>query len=279
MGGIVSQDLSFCVRANSLKIPVWVDARRQTTHQKTLWLSEVDYFSQLALADLQEQVPEATEATAVIVPVLGRPANAEPFMASLRASGADLAKVYAVADHSDDETARAWVSAGAEVILYPDEGKPGTFAEKVNYGYKLTREPWLFLAGDDVKFEPQWLDHAQQASRDGAHVIGTNDLHNPLVIAGEHATHMLIRRNYVDERGASWDGPGNVCHEGYRHWFVDNELVQVAKDRGVWAFAKHAKVEHLHPMWGLAENDATYELGQSHVEQDKALYEARASAR
>jgi hypothetical protein len=34
-------------------------------------------------------------------------------------------------------------------------------------------------------------------------------------------------------------------------------------------------VEHLHPVWGLAEHDATYELGQSRIEEDKALFEAR----
>jgi hypothetical protein len=66
-----------------------------------------------------------------------------------------------------------------------------------------------------------------------------------------------------------------VCHEGYRHWFVDNEIVSVAKQRGVWKFAKHSKVEHLHPMWGGAPDDDTYKLGQSSVLEDKALFDAR----
>jgi hypothetical protein len=95
------------------------------------------------------------------------------------------------------------------------------------------------------------------------------------VTSGEHATHLLIRRNYIDERGASWDGPKVVCHEGYRHNFPDDEIVTVAKQRGVWAFAKHSEVEHLHPFWGDAEVDATYELGQSSFEQDQALFLGR----
>jgi len=85
----------------------------------------------------------------------------------------------------------------------------------------------------------------------------------------------MIRRAYVDEMGASWDGPKNVCHEGYGHWFVDDEIVTVAKQRGAWAMAFHSKVEHLHPLWGLAEDDDTYRLGQSHVEADKALFRSR----
>jgi glycosyltransferase involved in cell wall biosynthesis len=276
MGTVVSEDLSFCMRANTVGKNVWVDSSVKTTHQKTLWLSEDDYFGQRALAQMVPKVPEATEATAVIVPVLGRPQNAVPFMQSWGASGAKLARVYAVADESDDETTFAWRDAGATVLHFPDDGRPGTFAEKVNHAYLQTDEPWLFLVGDDVRFRPGWLDQAQHASRDGAHVIGTNDLHNPRVIAGEHATHMLIRRAYVDERGSSWDGPKVVCHEGYRHNFVDNEIVTAAQQRGVWAFAKYAKVEHLHPLWGGAPDDETYALGRSHIEEDKALFESRA---
>jgi hypothetical protein len=274
MERLVSEDLAFCTRAAAVGCKVWVNTAVKTSHMKTQWLAEDDYYGQRALAQMSPQVPAATEATAVIVPVLGRPQNATPFMASLKASGADLARIYAITDETDAETITAWRTAGAEIIRLESE-HVGTFAEKVNYGYLNTDEPWIFLVGDDVKFHPGWLDQAQHAARDGAHVIGTNDLHNPLVVKGEHATHLLVRRAYIDERGSSWDGPKVVCHEAYRHWFVDNEIVSVAKQRGVWKFAKHAKVEHLHPMWGLAPDDDTYRLGQAHVLDDKALFDAR----
>jgi hypothetical protein len=79
----------------------------------------------------------------------------------------------------------------------------------------------------------------------------------------------------VDEQGASWDGPKTVCHEGYRHWFVDDEIVTAARQRGVWAMAPKSVVEHLHPLWGGAEMDDTYRLGQAHAEEDKQLFEQR----
>jgi glycosyltransferase involved in cell wall biosynthesis len=271
---LVSEDLSMCLRAGALDIPIWVHTGVKTTHQKILWLAEDDYFGQVALSQMVPQVPAATEATAVIVPVLHRPGNAAPFMESLAASGAPLAKVYAVADYSDLKTILAWEDAGATVLIWKGPA-PGTFAQKVNRGYSATAEPWLLLAGDDVRFHPGWLDQAQHAARDGADVIGTNDLHNPRVTSGEHSPHPLVRRAYIDEQGASWDGPKVVAHEGYRHWFVDQEIVDVAKQRGAWAMAVHSKVEHLHPLWGLAEDDSTYRLGQEHVEQDKALFAAR----
>lgn len=278
LGQVVSEDLSFCLRAGALSIPIHVHTGVKTTHQKHLWVSEDDYFREVTLAQLTPPVPAATEDTAVIVPVLWRPANAAPFMESLRESGAPLAHVYAVADESDTETAQAWADAGAEVIIKPDGDHPGTFAEKVNLGYLHTSEPWLFLTGDDVVFQPGWLDHAQHAARDGADVVGTNDLHNPRVISGEHATHMLIRRAYVDEQGASWDGPKVLAHEGYRHWFVDDELVTVAKQRGAWVAARHARVEHRHPLWGLAEDDDTYRLGRDSAEADRELFTERLAA-
>jgi hypothetical protein len=272
---VVSEDLSMCLRAGALNIPVHVHTGVRTTHQKTLWLAEDDYFGQVALSQMVPDVPPAEERTAVIVPTVGRPGNAAAFMESFTASGAaPLATVYAVAD---EDAAQAWRDAGAEVIIW-DGGPPGTFAERSNLGYRETSEPWLLLAGDDVKFHPGWLDQAQFAAGEGVSVVGTNDLHNPRVTAGDHSPHPLIRRAYVDEVGASWDGPKNVCHEGFKHWFVDDEVVTAAKQRGVWAMAFHSKVEHLHPLWGLAEDDATYALGREHVAADRELFKTRRAA-
>lgn len=276
-GQLVSEDLSFCLRAGALGIPVHVHTGVRASHYKHLWLAEEDYIRQRA-ADAATQdgpPPPATAETAVLVPVLGRPEHAEPFMASLRAS-TGLATCYAVCDADDADALAAWDRAGATVLLDPAiRERPGTFAEKVNFGYSKTGEQWLFLVGSDVRFWPGWLDHAQAAAGDRYHVVGTNDLGNPRVTSGEHATHLLVRRSYVDEVGASWDGPGIIAHEGYRHWYVDDEVVTAAKQRGVWAMALAAKVEHLHPYFGKGEMDAVYKLGTSFVEADKALFEER----
>jgi hypothetical protein len=273
MGQVVSEDLSFCLRAGAMNIPVHVHTGVKTSHEKTVWLAEDDYFGEVALAKMAlpvSPVQPATERVAVIVPVMRRPQNAAPFMASLLAS-TGLADVYAVVHREDHETRQAWKAAGAQLIV--DEAV--TFAEKVNLGYANTMQPWLFLVGDDVRFHPGWLDHAQAAARDGADVVGTNDLGNPRVTSGGHATHLLIRRSYVDEQGASWDGPKIVAHESYGHWFVDDEVVAVAKQRGTWVMAPGSIVEHMHPAWGKAETDDVYELGQSHAEKDRALFEER----
>ena len=266
-GKLLGEDTSFCVRAGAMGYPIHVHTGVKTTHHKAKWVAEQDFWD-------QQLAPPATEPVAVLVPVLNRPANAAPFMQSLRAS-TGLAAVHAVCEHGDDDTELAWRDAGAQVVM---TGLT-SFAEKVNVAYRATREPWLFLVGDDVRFWPGWLDHAQYAATvTGAEVVGTNDLHNPRVTAGEHASHMLIRRSYVDDHGASWDGPGLVAHEGYGHWFVDDEIVTVAKQRGLWAMALASKVEHRHPLFGNADDDDVYRLGQSKAKKDQALFRGRAKA-
>lgn len=264
-GSLLGEDVSFCVRAGAAGFPVFVHTGVRTTHLKQLWLSEQDYWAAAA-------PPPATERTAVIVPVLGRPQNAAPFMESLRAS-TGLADVYVIAERDDPETAAAWKAVKAHVLY---GGR--TFAEKVNAAYKAIGQhtPWLFLCGDDVRFHAGWLDHAQHTARTlGAAVIGTNDLANPRVMAGEHGTHLLVSRDYVAEVGASWDGPGVVCHEGYSHWFVDDEIVTAAKQRGVWASALGSVVEHLHPIAGKAADDDTYARGRRRAAADQTLFASR----
>lgn len=262
-GLLLGEDISFCIRAGSLGIPVHVNTAAKTTHLKNVWLQEADFW--------ETAIPNpATQETAVIVPAM-RYSNAERFMTSLRAS-TGLATVYAIATDDEDDAAQAWEAAGATVLAL-SEGV--TFAQRMNAGYQATDEPWVFVVGDDVVFRPGWLDHAQSIAGDRFHVIGTNDLGNPRVTAGEHATHMLIRRSYIDDTGASWDGPKNVCHEGYRHWYVDDEIVTAAKQRGVWAMALGSVVEHLHPAWGKAQTDDVYRVGQEHAAQDRLLHEKR----
>jgi hypothetical protein len=270
--GAMGEDLSFCMRAQALDIPIHVHTGVRTTHAKRIWLSEHDFLAQTI-------APPATDEVAVLVPVLGRPEHAQPFMASLRAS-TGLATVYAICDDTDDDARDAWWRAGAQIINGiadpdPDSDRPGSFAEKVNLGYRKTSEPWLLLVGSDVRFHPGWWDHARHAAGDRYHVVATNDMGNPRVIAGEHATHPLIRRAYVDEVGASWDGPGIIAHEGYRHMFVDDEIVTAAKQRGVFTAALASRVEHLHYLWGKGEADEVTELGQSHTDHDRALWERR----
>jgi hypothetical protein len=143
---------------------------------------------------------------------------------------------------------------------------PGDYARKINAGYRHTSDELLFLAADDVHFHPGWLAAATARLQGTVHVVGTNDLGNPEVIAGRHATHSLVTRRYVDMLG-TLDQRAQVLHEGYPHEYVDNEFVQTAIARRAFAHASDSVVEHLHPHWGKAPTDDLYD---QHAERMKA---------
>lgn len=310
------EDVSFCLRAHQIGVPILVHTGVTTTHQKSVWYGPADYrmkpftpppanilplppdqwpklminkeaAEQAARTSptREKQVPEADERVAIIVPVAKRD-NAQTFLSSLQFSISEKQReqlmVYVMADAEDYATHEAWMQWNG--FPYPRQQVDahhylrtmGSFAEKVNRGYEISDEPWLFIVGDDVRFHRGWLDQAMEVARtSGKHVIGTNDLGNPAVMSGDHATHLLIRRAYVDDFGASWDGRGVVCHEGYRHWYVDNEIVLAAKERDTWAPCLLSHVEHLHPYWGKGADDEVYRIGQAAAAADAALFMAR----
>ncbi|MGH7721500.1 MAG: glycosyltransferase family 2 protein [Candidatus Dormibacteria bacterium] len=264
-GEMQGEDISFCWRLQAEGIPLWIHTGIRTTHFKHLWLAEADFWA-------SRVAPPATERVDVIVPALHRPQNVTTVMRSLRAS-TGLATAWWVCEPDDQEEIAAVQAEGGEVL---SSVKAHSFAEKVNHAYRETSAPWLLLVGDDVRFRPGWLDAALDvARRYQADVVATNDLLNKRVIDGETATHPLIRRSYITEVGASWDGPGVVAHEGYHHWFVDDEISSAARLRGVFQAALGSHVEHLHPMGGSVEMDEVYRLGASRKVEDGALFRRR----
>lgn len=205
----------------------------------------------------------------ILVPTLnGRETNAATFMRSLGV--VPDADVTAVVELCDDEAAKAWAAEGANVRFA--DGR--SFAVKINAGFRGTAAPWILMVGDDVRFHDGWLDALMaKAEETGADVIGTNDLGTGCT--NWFSPHPFINRDYVNVEGASWDGPGIVCHEGYRHNYVDNEILRVAQSRGAWAMAWDAVIEHLHPCYGKGDDDRIYRLGQSFIEHDSELWRQR----
>jgi hypothetical protein len=269
--GVMSEDISFFKRLIDVDGPgkCFVHTGVRVSHQKATWLNEAGFWSEFA-------PPPATDRVDVIVPVLHRPKNVRVFMESLTAS-TGLARAVFVCEPGDDEQMAEVYKYGGTTICHP-----GSFAQKVNHAYGEITDPapWIFIVGDDVGFHPGWLDHAQFVGKAfEGDVVGTNDLSNPRVMRGDHATHLLMHRRYIDKFGGSFDdiGPGKVCFEGYGHWFVDDEIVTAARQRGEFQMALGSKVEHLHPLWDKGVADDVYAKGMETAEQDKAVFIARAS--
>ena len=211
-----------------------------------------------------------TDGVAILVPVLNRPANVAPLMRSIRATTPDPYRVLFICDPGDTAEQDAIAAVGGWMI-----SPGGSYASKINAGFNETHEPWLMLAADDLRFHPEWLQRALRWATDQIGVIGTNDLCNPRVMCGQHSTHSLVRRGYVDQESGVVDEPGRVLHEGYMHEYCDDEFVQTAMARGRYVHAFDSIVEHLHPLVGKAQDDATYQRGRVHTRQSRRLFITR----
>ena len=206
----------------------------------------------------------------VLVPVLARPHRVAPLLASLERATPEPHRCLFLPTPGDNPELEALRLAGAQFQEYA-----GNYAAKINAGIEATDEPLIFTGADDLAFHAGWLEAALEVMDEtGAGVVGTQDRCNPRVIAGLHATHFLVAREYVERHGTI-DEPGKLLHEGYAHEYVDDELIGTARARGQYAFAAEAVVEHLHPLVKKAPVDATYRLGRSRSGEGRALFRRR----
>lgn len=214
----------------------------------------------------------------ILVPVLSRPQNAQPLVDSIHA--------HTTVDHrivficSPDDTSELKACEATDADIYIAEWKPGPAdaAKKWNTGYRITDNPYVFTAADDITFTPGWDTEALKvAERTGAGMVGTNDAANPLVMRGKHSTHSLFARAYIDTVGGTFfDGPGIIYCEQYRHQWIDTESVKAAMDRGQWAFAHRSLVAHHHPIYDrTVAMDATYRRALGDATSDQQLYKQR----
>lgn len=205
----------------------------------------------------------------IAVPVLHRPHRVVPLLESIAENTPEPYRVLFVTDPDDGAERDAIDAAGGERI-----DLAGNYARKINLAYHSSAEPLLFLAADDLAFHPHWLERAVDRLKGQVGVVGTNDLGNPRVLKGEHATHSLVSRSYVQEFGTI-DERDKVLHESYPHEYVDTEFVETAKARGAWAFAADSIVEHLHPHWGKAPTDSLYDAHAQRMKAGVRIYRKR----
>ena len=213
----------------------------------------------------------------LLIPVLGRPQAVAPLLESLNVSTHIPHRVLFLCSSDDSKEIAAVRKAGCDYLTFEGPPAHGQYAKKINLGYRETREEWLVLAADDITFEPGWLEAALHAAGERFDVVSFDDCANYFVRQGLLATHSLMRRSYIDERGGSLDGPGIIYHEGYSHNFVDAEMSVLARQRGVFVYAKGAVVPHHHPAFG-APTDATYTYGSGNFHPDRTLFCERMAA-
>jgi len=216
----------------------------------------------------------------ILIPVLRRPENAARQFDDIVAATEGDYEVVFITTATDVEECRAVdflrTSKSPRVRhLSINPNTVGDYAKKINFAVRNTTSRWLFTGADDLHFHPGWFPHAVLASASkGCRVIGTQDLGNRRVMKGEHSTHSLVDRSYIDEMGTI-DERGKLLHEGYVHEFVDDEFVETARHRDEFVFAWNSIVEHLHPLWGKAPTDELYEGHRKRMNLGRRVYTKR----
>lgn len=211
----------------------------------------------------------------ILVPVLGREHQIKPLLKNI--SDVTRAKHKVVFICSPNDPAKdVCLATGAETIVVPWNPRRADFAKKINLGFSETDGDWLFQGATDLVFHPGWDRQAiKTASVHKVGVVGTNDLGNPTVKRGLHATHILFSRKYIERHGGTYDSTGAVFSEMYAHQFVDTEFVQTAILRGQFKPCLRSVVEHMHPHWGKGDMDDTYVKSEKDYHRDAALYNKR----
>lgn len=212
----------------------------------------------------------------ILCPVLGRPERTDPFVQSLAANTVNPYRLVFLCTPRDIEKIHSCKDHG-EIRIMRWPAREADFAKKINYGFEQTENEWVMVGADDLSFGPNWDSEAIACSkRSRRRVIGTNDLHNPLVKRGRLSTHPFFHRSYIEEWGSGTvDKTGAIFCELYDHQYVDNEFCDTAMARREWVFCRRSIVEHLHPHWKLAPVDATYKKALRHGAQDLSLYGQR----
>lgn len=215
----------------------------------------------------------------ILVPVLNRPHRVAPFLEAVERTtpGARVLFLVDRDDTAEYEAIRPHMREGTHDLRLGSmevfEGNP-TYAEKINQGVRVTIEPWILFAADDLEPQAGWLEAAITAiAFDGPAVVGLNDLIPRRRNRREHATHFLVSRSYAAL--PTIDGGEGPLHTGYHHWCVDDELIGTATARGAYIYAPEARIKHLHPMTGEAKDDSTYRRGRRRAKQDRQILRSR----
>lgn len=207
--------------------------------------------------------------TSILIPSLNRPKNLERVLLNIRETTPEPHRVYVMISENDIDSQR--VCRQQRTVFWTDSDPDlQYFVPRIQALFEKTSEPWIFTGSDDIVFPNNWLTGCYSAVDVGMKVICPNDGHNP------KGTNFLVNRDYIMTEGGNWDPPGYVYNPSYRHNRSDDEMVNVAIYRKIYARAMNVLVESTHPSWGNAPNDSTYDRVALVSWDDETLFQSRA---
>lgn len=206
---------------------------------------------------------------AVLCPTVHRADRLEALAGNLRDNTSVTYKLYLIIEGWDEPTFNAASRIPDAVTV---RGDFGSCAAAYNAGFSASSEPYVFLANDDLEFPEGWETPALEMVRDGIPIVGVNEGH------GRMTCFSMVDRQFILEHSGVYDRPATLVHP-YRSQYVDTELAEYAKHRGVWGEAVQGGVIHRHHEFGDADaNHPNYVKARETVGEDHQTFQRRKAA-
>lgn len=209
---------------------------------------------------------------AIFIPTLGRAEKLQSVYDNVMQSVTRKVNVYFILEKTDSKSIEAVEAIGKDNARFIINTHSPTYAGAMNTAYLNTKEPYFFLAADDLNFHKGWLTIAMKLTKKFP-VVGTNDLLNPRVISGFTATHCLVERKYIEKHGGTFDGSFPFMYE-YGHARCGTEFLKVAKYHNAFTPCLESIVEHMHWRRTGVQDDTTKKT-EAPRRRDRVLYRQR----
>ena len=198
-----------------------------------------------------------------------RPQNIEPILKNLEESTKAPLDIYFVIEKDDQPTIDKLVDLNKNYIFNHYEHSA---LGACNTCFEVFRHRYFFLTPDDVIFGKDWLEHLLNHVEKFP-VVGTNDLHQELVLQKKHATSFLIDREYIEKESGSFNTTGVIFNPIYKHNYADLEFIGTAIARGKFTPCLESIVEHR--FRSPDQYDETFYKTRKEEPKDRALYHSR----
>lgn len=284
--GELGEDISFCLKAKECGYEIFGDSTIIVGHVGNYAFSLEDYWAYrdaavqkglvVPIVQQAKDIPQYNSETRIslLVPTRGRPDNIVRLLQSLHETSHVMPDVILRIDDDDEESKSALeqiISAGENVSFIG--GKRTTMTAYWNEIAGLTPADVLMFAADDICFRTKGWDSLVRKTFD-EHPDKMIFVHGEDGYWGNRfGTHGFLHRKWVDALGY-------VLPPYFSSDFGDTWINDVANMLGRRVFLP-ILIEHMHPLWGKANMDKTYQERMARGEKDgvKALYDSMARKR
>lgn len=208
---------------------------------------------------------------AILIPTYGRSDRISRVVKNIHDNTTVSHRVYFIVESQDIASQKAIELINEQFIINIGLQYVGA----INTGYRSTDEPFILCAADDLDFKKGWdIELLSMFDDPELGVSGAMDSWE-ISQSGFHASHLFIRRSYIQQYSGVEDEKDVIYSSKYIHTMCDIETEQTAIKRGAFKVCKTARIEHNHWFNGKATKDITYERCQASSDRDKQVYDAR----